>query len=221
MKTNRLFILAATSLLMLSACGSKGGASSTQTSSQQTSSQQQSSEIGPASQSEQQSSEQQSEQASSQEQQSSEEQQSSQEQQSSESSEEQQSSQEQQSSEAPSQSEQQSSEQGGGIDPENIITEPTTITVWTTYNDTYQAIINACADELQKTYPNITVNNVKQQGSYDDLKNMCISGFAVDNYPDLVAAYPDSVADFINNDKALDVQDLMYKDVIGWTDVDF
>lgn len=121
------------------------------------------------------------------------------------------------------QSSQGTSEQSsqGTSDSGEIITEPTEITIWTTYNDTYQAVINSCAAELQELYPNITVNNVKQQGSYDDLKNMCINGFAVDNYPDLVAAYPDSVADFINNAKALDVDPYMNDERIGWTSTDF
>ena len=103
----------------------------------------------------------------------------------------------------------------------DIITEPTTISIWTTYNDTYQAIINNCISELQTMYPNITVENTKQQGSYDDLKNMCVNGFAVDNYPDVVAAYPDSVADFIQRNKQLDIEPYMTDPVIGWTAADF
>ena len=103
----------------------------------------------------------------------------------------------------------------------DVITENTEITIWTTYNDTYQAIINNCIAEFETMYPNVKVNNVKQQGSYDDLKKMCVDGFAVDNYPDLVSAYPDSVADFLNNGKGLDVTDLMNDPKIGWTEDDF
>ena len=99
--------------------------------------------------------------------------------------------------------------------------EKTEITIWTTYNDTYQAIINNCIEEFEATYPNYKVNNVKQQGSYDDLKKMCVDGFAVDNYPDIVSAYPDSVADFLNNGKGLDMTDLMNDPEIGWTEDDF
>ena len=98
--------------------------------------------------------------------------------------------------------------------------DKTKITIWTTYNDTYQAIINNCIEEFESLYPEYTVENVKQQGSYDDLKKMCVDGFAVDNYPDIVAAYPDSVADFLNNGKGLDMTDLMNDPEIGWTDAD-
>ena len=104
---------------------------------------------------------------------------------------------------------------------DGIITEPTEITIWTTYNDTYQTIINNCIEEFEKANPNVKVNNVKQQGSYDDLKKMCVDGFAVDNYPDIVSAYPDSVADFLNNGKGLDMTPYMTDPEIGWSEDDF
>lgn len=95
------------------------------------------------------------------------------------------------------------------------------IVIWTTYNDTYQAIINNCIEEFKESHKDIEVKNVKQQGSYDDLKKMCVDGFAVDNYPDIVAAYPDSVADFLNNAKGLDMTPYMTDPEIGWTEEDF
>ena len=120
-------------------------------------------------------------------------------------------------------SEQASSQaQGSSIDDSNaVIKEETNITIWTTYNDTYQAILNNAIEEFQKMEPHVHITNTKQQGSYDDLKVMCVNGFAVDNYPDIVSAYPDSVADFINNFKALDIQPYMEDPNIGWTEDDF
>ena len=114
-----------------------------------------------------------------------------------------------------------SNQSGDQSNSGGAISEQTEITIWTTYNDTYQQIINNCITEFEATYKNVKVNNVKQQGSYDDLKKMCVDGFAVDNYPDLVAAYPDSVADFLNNSKGLDVTDLMNDPQIGWSENDF
>ena len=216
MKTNRLFILAATSLLMLTACGSKGGTSqSQQTSSQQTSSQQTSSQ---QEQSSEKSSEASQEHSELPPEESSAEQSEvlSSEAQSSEASQEASSEQSEELS-----SEELSSEASEEESSDSSEEEEVEITIWTTYNDTYQSILNACAEELHALYPNITVNNVKQQGSYDDLKNMCINGFAVDNYPDMVAAYPDSVADFINNARALDMEEYMNDPDIGWTSADF
>lgn len=94
------------------------------------------------------------------------------------------------------------------------------IVIWTTYNDTYQTIINNAIDEFKGIEPNITVKNIKQQGSYQDLAKMCVDGFAVDNYPDMVAAYPDSVSDFINNAKALNIQPYMENAEYGWNEDD-
>ena len=95
--------------------------------------------------------------------------------------------------------------------------KPTEIVIWTTYNDSYQTIINNCIDEFKTLYPDISVKNVKQQGSYQDLAKMCVDGFAVDNYPDMVAAYPDSVSDFITNMKGLNIEPYMTDPEIGWT----
>ena len=124
----------------------------------------------------------------------------------------------------PNRNKSENSQQGGGETSQPSdggVTENTEITIWTTYNDTYQTIINNCIEEFEKAYPNIKVNNVKQQGSYDDLKKMCVDGFAVDNYPDIVSAYPDSVADFLNNGKGLDMTPYMTDEEIGWSEEDF
>ena len=101
------------------------------------------------------------------------------------------------------------------------ITEETEITIWTTFNDTYQQIIDNAIEEFKTMEPLVTVKNVKQQGSYDDLKKMVVDGFAVDNYPDMVAAYPDSVAEFIYNGKGLNMQKYMEDPNVGWTEKDF
>ena len=94
------------------------------------------------------------------------------------------------------------------------------IVIWTTYNDTYQAVLNNAIEEFKTIRPDFAVKNIKQQGSYDDLKKMVCDGFAVDNYPDMVAAYPDAVSDFITNAKALNIQPYMEDPEVGWTDRD-
>ena len=112
------------------------------------------------------------------------------------------------------------SSSGSTVEEGPFVKEATEITIWTTYNDTYQTIINNAIDEFKTIEPNVTINNVKQTGSYDDLKKMVVDGFAVDNYPDMVAAYPDSVADFINNAKALNIEPYMLNENYGWTKKD-
>lgn len=119
---------------------------------------------------------------------------------------------------------------GGGSDKGK-----TTITVWTTFNDTYQAVITKAINRFESKYPQFKVNNVKQNGGYNDLKSMVVKGVSSGDYPDIVVAYPDSVADFIQTGKALNIQSYMEstktiatmvdgKEVntqIGWTSEDF
>ena len=102
-----------------------------------------------------------------------------------------------------------------------FVTEPTEITIWSTYNDTFQTIINNCIDEFKTMEPNVTITNTKQTGSYDQLAKMVVDGFVVDNYPDMVAAYPDAVADFISSAKGLDIDPYMNNPSYGWTEEDF
>ena len=113
---------------------------------------------------------------------------------------------------------------GGGnstpIEGDFVIKEPTSITIWTTYNDTYQTVLNNCIEEFKKIEPNVTITNTKQQGSYNDLAKMVTDGFAVDNYPDMCAAYPDAANDFILNFKSLDMTPYMTDPLIGWTEED-
>ncbi len=96
-----------------------------------------------------------------------------------------------------------------------IITEPVTIDFWSTFSYTTQLdnIISAF-NELE---PNITVNNVKQSGGYDDLKTKTIQGFPTNNYPDIVVAYPDHVAEYLDYNKAVDMTPYIDNATYGWT----
>lgn len=94
------------------------------------------------------------------------------------------------------------------------------IILWTTFNDTYQTVINNAIASFKKAHPEYEVRNIKQNGSYDDLKNMALKGAAGGDYPDLIAAYPDSVADFINAGISCDITKYMNDPEIGWTEDD-
>lgn len=102
-----------------------------------------------------------------------------------------------------------------------FIQEDTTITFWSTFNDSYQTVIQNIAAAFKEIEPNVTVNVVKQSGSYDDIADLVIQGFAVNNYPDMVVSYPDHVANYINYNKALDIEPYMTNDKYGWSDEDF
>ena len=108
-----------------------------------------------------------------------------------------------------------------GPSGDHFISEATTITFWSTFNDSYQTVIQNIAAAFKEIEPNVTVNIVKQSGSYDDIADLVIQGFAVNNYPDMVVSYPDHVANYINYNKALDVEPYMTDANYGWTDEDF
>lgn len=110
-------------------------------------------------------------------------------------------------------------QQGGGNTPSDVgfVKEKTTITVWTTAGDLGQALLNEWVEEFKEIEPNVTVNNIKQSGDYDDLENMVITGFTANNYPDLVYAYPDHVADYIDYGKAVRLDDYIDNPEYGWT----
>ena len=97
------------------------------------------------------------------------------------------------------------------------------ITVWTTFNTTYQAIIDKAMSSFEKKYPEYKgkIEYTKQNGSYDDLKDMVVKGVSAGNYPDIAVAYPDSVADFLMTGKALDITPYMENSEYGWTKDDF
>lgn len=98
------------------------------------------------------------------------------------------------------------------------IEEKTEILVQTTFNDTFGQIFKDAINALAKKEPNLTVKYDKYSGSYSDLKDEVVKGVPADNYPDVVAAYPDSVADFINAGVPLKMDKYMNNEDYGWTD---
>ena len=95
-----------------------------------------------------------------------------------------------------------------------------TIVFASSFNDTYQAIINAAAEELMSQYDTITVINKKLQGSYDDVKEQVINGVVDDSYPDMVVSYPDSITDYFNAGIALDITNQMNNPNYGFSQSD-
>ena len=77
---------------------------------------------------------------------------------------------------------------------EPVITEDTTVTIWTTIGQANRAPFDAALERLAELEPKLHVNNVYQSAGYDELRNMVVQGFAANNYPDLVYCYPDHVA---------------------------
>ena len=100
---------------------------------------------------------------------------------------------------------------------EYFIEENTEILVQTTFNDTYGQIFKDAINALAKKEPHLTVKYDKYSGSYSDLKDEVVKGVPANNYPDVVAAYPDSVADFITAGVPLKMDKYMNNSNYGWT----
>ncbi len=90
-----------------------------------------------------------------------------------------------------------------------FIKEKTTINLWTIVGTDNQTYLNNYIESFKKLEPNVTINNVKQSTNYNGLATMVESGFAADNYPDLVQAYPDAVSDFLSYGKAVNLETYM------------
>ena len=98
-----------------------------------------------------------------------------------------------------------------------FIHENTEILVQTTFNDTFGQIFKDAIAAVQKKEPHLTVKYDKYSGSYSDLKDEVIKGVPAGNYADVVAAYPDSVADFITANVQLKMDKYMDNADYGWT----
>ena len=95
-----------------------------------------------------------------------------------------------------------------------------TISMWATFNTTYQAIIEKAIRKYEETYPGYKVEYTKYSGSYSDLSSACVKGFSANNYPDMAVVYPDSVADFLMAGRAQDMKPYMTNKEYGWTQED-
>lgn len=106
------------------------------------------------------------------------------------------------------------------LSEDSFIKTPTEITVTTTFNDTFGQIFKDTIEEMKKKEPLLTINYVKFGGKYDALREEVINGIPAGNYPDVVVAYPDGVADFIEAGVQLDMEPYMDNPSYGWTETE-
>ena len=90
-----------------------------------------------------------------------------------------------------------------------FIKEKTTIDLWTIVGANNQTQLNNYIEKFKKLEPNVKINNVKQSTNYNGLASMASDGFATNNYPDLIQAYPDAVSDFMYYKKVVKLDSYM------------
>ena len=98
-----------------------------------------------------------------------------------------------------------------------FIKEATEIVLWSTFNDKYQETINNIVEAFKQIEPNVTVKNVKETGSYTDLKDKTVDNLATNSHPDLFVGYPDSVQELMQYGAVVKLDEYMDNPDYGWT----
>lgn len=109
---------------------------------------------------------------------------------------------------------------GTSNDTTGIMKEKTEITLWTTTGANNRPQLESYIEAFKKVEPNITINNVYQSASYNELESMITKGFIAGNYPDIVQGYPDNVANYIDYGKAVKLDSYIDNAEYGWNDFD-
>ena len=104
---------------------------------------------------------------------------------------------------------------------DEIVDTGQVVILWSTFNDTYRGVIERAIQRFKKTHPEYVVQHVKKSGSYTEIKDATIKGLSVGNYPDMVAVYPDAVAEMLSTGKGLNIEPYMNDEEVGWTEDDF
>ena len=89
--------------------------------------------------------------------------------------------------------------------PAELTTDPITITLWHAMGEANQALLQKYADSFKEIYPNITVEIPAGAGNYDTLKNNMINAITATDMPNLVQAYPDHVAEYLNGNAVINL----------------
>lgn len=109
---------------------------------------------------------------------------------------------------------------GSSNDTTGIMKEKVEITLWTTTGTNNRPQLESYIEGFKKVEPNITINNVYQSASYNELENIITKGFVAGNYPDIVQGYPDNVANYIDYGKAVKLDKYIDNAEYGWNDFD-
>lgn len=105
-------------------------------------------------------------------------------------------------------------------DLKNQMSEPVSITLWSTTGKAYQTQLNKYIEDFKQIEPNVTITSTIVSGSYSTLESNTIAGFSTANYPDMVQCYPDHVVEYLDYGKAVDLDTYLNDSTIGLTEED-
>src|SRR5690606_3700377 len=80
---------------------------------------------------------------------------------------------------------------GRGL-PEELTSEPITITFWHAFGKEKEDYLKKYAEDFMAMYPNITIE-MASQGGYNDLRSKVGTSIIAGNQPTMTIAYPDHV----------------------------
>jgi ABC-type glycerol-3-phosphate transport system substrate-binding protein len=89
--------------------------------------------------------------------------------------------------------------------PFQLTSDPITITLWHAMGASNQALLEKYAASFKVKYPNVTVVIPAGVGNYDTLKTNMINAITANAMPNLVQAYPDHVAEYLNGKAVLNL----------------
>ncbi|MBU1092859.1 MAG: extracellular solute-binding protein [Firmicutes bacterium] len=99
--------------------------------------------------------------------------------------------------------------------PLTLGTDPIEITLWHAMGAANQALLQKYADNFQLLYPNVTVIIPAGVGNYDTLKTNMINAITAQDMPNLVQAYPDHVAEYLNGKAVLNLNPYINSELWG------
>jgi ABC-type glycerol-3-phosphate transport system substrate-binding protein len=89
--------------------------------------------------------------------------------------------------------------------PFQLTTDPIEITLWHAMGASNQALLEKYAASFKQKYPNVTVVIPAGVGNYDTLKTNMINAITANAMPNMVQAYPDHVAEYLNGKAVLNL----------------
>ncbi|PKK97642.1 MAG: hypothetical protein CVV58_00125 [Tenericutes bacterium HGW-Tenericutes-3] len=89
--------------------------------------------------------------------------------------------------------------------PLTLTTDPIEITLWHAMGEANQALLQKYADSFMVLHPNVTIIIPAGVGNYDTLKTNMINAITAQDMPNLVQAYPDHVAEYLNGKAVLNL----------------
>jgi multiple sugar transport system substrate-binding protein len=98
--------------------------------------------------------------------------------------------------------------------PFQLTSDPIEITIWHAMGASNQALLEKYAASFKVKYPNVTVVIPAGVGNYDTLKTNMINAITANAMPNLVQAYPDHVAEYLNGKAVLNLNP--YIDSTTW-----